>query len=645
MVFKKLSNKVLINFFIVSLAILLANYFIFEKITKIAFFNSEKEKAKIIAKTVTPLIAIDLFLGFNDRVEEIVNELLKNRNIISVSIVKNKKVLIEKRKKILNKEDFFTTTYPIIKPNSKQKIGLLRIAYSNSHYQNLIKEYKKILFLSLMVLGFFAFILAFYLNYLLKPLRVISKKLVNFNPEKTIDLDYIAREDEIGAISKALMKMQEKIKKYSSRMKNINNELEKRVKEKTKELRDQLYIDSLTKLPNRVSLQDEIKKNKENGKEISLIIIDIDNFKHINDLFGNEVGDKILKSFSIKLKNLLKKDISTSIYRLSGDEFVIFFNKKMSKSDMQKFIELLLSSIEKMTFLHNENELNIRVTIGGVVESFHPLEQADIALKSAKKDRKAYKIYDENIKIEKEYKDNIEWAKKIKKAIEEDKIIPYFQPIFYTETLKLKSYESLMRLIDEENNPISPFHFIEIAKGSRFYPDLTKIMFQKCCEHFKDLDCQFSFNLSIEDIYNQDIMIFIKEMIRKNRVENRVIFEILESEGIENFEEVSKFINEIHKIGAKIAIDDFGSGYSNFEYLVKLDIDYIKIDGSLIKNIDKDENSKIIVGVIVGYARKKGIKTVAEFVSSKEIYETVKELGIDFVQGYYTGKPSPDTSC
>lgn len=645
MIFKRLSDKVLINFLIISLLILLSNYFIFKKITKKTFYESEKEKAEIIAKTITPLIGINMFLGFDDRVKDLLNELLKNKNILSVSIVKNNKVIMKKSRSNLDKKNSFSISYPIFKPNSTKKIATLHIVYSNKSYKKLVKKYQKILLISLSGLLIIIIILGIYINYLLKPLKNIAKRLKNFSPKNSIQLTYIDKEDEIGDISRALMSMQKKVRDYSSRLENINKFLEEKVDEKTRELKEQLYIDSLTKLPNRFSLQETVKESKKKNKKISLLIIDIDDFKHINDLFGNEIGDKILKNFSIKLKNLLKKDISTSIYRLSGDEFVIFFNKKMSKSDMQKFIELLLSSIEKMTFLHNENELNIRVTIGGVVESFHPLEQADIALKSAKKDRKAYKIYDENIKIEKEYKDNIEWAKKIKKAIEEDKIIPYFQPIFYTETLKLKSYESLMKLIDEENNPISPFHFIKIAKGSRFYPDLTKIMFQKCCEHFKDLDCQFSFNLSIEDIYNQDIIIFIKEMIRKNRVENRVIFEILESEGIENFEEVSKFINEIHKIGAKIAIDDFGSGYSNFEYLVKLDIDYIKIDGSLIKNIDKDENSKIVVGVIVDYARKKGIKTVAEFVSSKEIYETVKELGIDFVQGYYTGKPSPDTSC
>ncbi len=637
---KKLSNKILIGFFIISIAILVLNYFIFERIAKKSFYDSEKEKVEIIAKTISPLIGVELFLGFNNKIEQLSKELLKNRNFLAVYIIKNNKILIKKSKNIKEK-DYFTISYPITKPNSNKKIALLKIIYSSRHYKDLIKNYQKTLFISLILIGFVMILFGIYLNWLLKPLKDIANKLENFNPKKMIELNCSDRDDEIGLISKALMNMQQKIKNYSLRLENINEDLERRVEEKTKELKEQLYTDSLTKLPNRFALNERIKESKK----VSLLIIDIDNFKHINDLFGVEIGDEILKSFSIRLKDLLKKTKFVNVYRLSGDEFAIMFNKKMNKADMNQFIEILINSIEKMVFLHNENELNIRVTIGVAIDSTKPLEEADIALKSAKKCKKAFVIYNENMKIEKEYKENIEWVKKIKKAIKEDRIVPYFQPIFYSDDLKLKSYESLMRLIDEDGNAISPFFFIDIAKRSRYYPELTKIMFQKCCEYFKDKNCKFSFNLSIEDIYNEDMLLFIKETINRCKIENRIIFEILESEGIENFQEVSKFINDIHSLGAQIAIDDFGSGYSNFEYLVKLDIDYIKIDGSLIKNIDKDENSKIVVGVIKDYAKKKGIKTVAEFVSSKEIYETIKELGVDFVQGYYAGKPSPSATC
>nr|WP_297890535.1 EAL domain-containing protein [Sulfurihydrogenibium sp.] len=119
-------------------------------------------------------------------------------------------------------------------------------------------------------------------------------------------------------------------------------------------------------------------------------------------------------------------------------------------------------------------------------------------------------------------------------------------------------------------------------------------------------------------------------------------FEILESEGIENYEDVSGFIKEVKSYGSKIAIDDFGSGYSNFAHMLKLDVDYLKIDSSLIKNIHQDKNSQIIVQTIVGFAKKLGIKTIAEFVHNREVFEKVRELGVDYSQGYYIGEPKPE---
>lgn len=133
---------------------------------------------------------------------------------------------------------------------------------------------------------------------------------------------------------------------------------------------------------------------------------------------------------------------------------------------------------------------------------------------------------------------------------------------------------------------------------------------------------------------------FILDKLEHSGIAKRVIFEILESEGIENFEEVRQFIDKVKQWGGRIAIDDFGSGYSNFAYILNLQVDFIKIDASLIKNIDTDKNSRIIVETIVDFAKRLGIKTVAEFVHSKEVFETVKEIGIDFSQGFYFHKPS-----
>jgi len=164
-------------------------------------------------------------------------------------------------------------------------------------------------------------------------------------------------------------------------------------------------------------------------------------------------------------------------------------------------------------------------------------------------------------------------------------------------------------------------------------------MIQKSCHYFEHLDCDFSVNLSVEDILNSDVARYIKKTIEEYNVTHKIIFEILESEGIENYEEISDFIKEMKALGCRIAIDDFGSGYSNFEHLLKLNIDYIKIDGSLIKNLETDTNAQVIVETIVNFAKKLNILTVAEFVHNEAVSIKVKELQVDRTQGFFLAEP------
>ena len=155
------------------------------------------------------------------------------------------------------------------------------------------------------------------------------------------------------------------------------------------------------------------------------------------------------------------------------------------------------------------------------------------------------------------------------------------------------------------------------------------------------MDYEFSINLSFDDIVNHDIYNFILEIMQNSNMGGRVTFELLESEKVDDFEKIIQFFAEIRRYGCKIAIDDFGSGFSNFSYLTKINPDFIKIDGSLIKNIDIDKNSYIVVETIVEFAKKMGIKTVAEYVHSSTVLSIVKKIGIDYSQGYFVDKPMP----
>lgn len=635
--FKSLSTKIVLLLAFISLFSILIIFNVFENINKKAFYSVELEKANLVVSTIEPLIALNIYLDMESRIEQTILQLMENPNILAVKVLQKEKIIHEKKSKEydINLEDSFVVKKDIYQPNSKNKIGSLVLVYSNKNYEELVNTYTNLLIQVLFALAMFFLFFGLYVKKLLSPLRNIAKLLKNYSPDHVVDIPFKEQNNEIGLISKALNNMQESILKYSEQQQNINKYLEEKVNEKTLELRTQLYTNSLTKLPNRLSLLHDISIFKNSA----LFIINIDDFKEINDFFGQLSGDHVLISLAKKLEIMFSPDKNIIVTHLGGDEFALFF---MQKPLIRNFIETaqtLIADIEKMSFLHEDNELSIRVTIGATHKIQEALEKADIALKSAKKQGKSFLLYDEKLNIEKQYKNNIEWVKKLKTAIENNKIIPYFQPIFDNETNKIVSCESLIRLIDEDNNLVGPYQFLTIAKKSKLYPELTRIMIEKSCQYFEHIDCDFSINLSVEDMLDEATVDFIKYNIKKYNVSKKIVFELLETEGIETYEEVLHFINQMKALGCRIAIDDFGSGYSNFAYLLELNIDYIKIDGSLIKNLDKDMNAKIVVETIVSFAKKLDMLVVAEFVHNEDIHNRVIELGIDRTQGFYLAEP------
>jgi EAL domain-containing protein (putative c-di-GMP-specific phosphodiesterase class I) len=192
---------------------------------------------------------------------------------------------------------------------------------------------------------------------------------------------------------------------------------------------------------------------------------------------------------------------------------------------------------------------------------------------------------------------------------------------------------------DDNGHKISPEYFLPIAKKSKQYLAISKRVITLALEYFETRNVEFSINFSISDITDHDFVQFTYNAISHFPYPENIVIELLETEGIGNFEQINNFLSNIKKLGCKLAIDDFGSGYSNFEHLLRLAPDYLKIDGSLIRDIADNSDSYDIVEAIVRFASKKGICTVAEFVSSVDILNTVEELEICFAQGYYIGKP------
>jgi len=488
---------------------------------------------------------------------------------------------------------------------------------SNKIYENIKSQINKMMIITIILIIIVIYVAILIANNIANRINKIligTKKLKENNFNYKIESN---SNDEIGQLAKSFNEM-------SSSINTLNIGLKK-----------QLITDDLTGLHNRRALYSDIKV----GNVKTLIILDIDSFKNINDYYGINAGNYILKEFSLSLKIFIEK-YSLHLYRIGSDEFVLLKNQKYSKKYIEQIIMDLHRYISSIHF--KEEDLHIDTTIsftcGVSVGKENLISFADLALNEAKNTKSLYLVYDSKNPNMNKHKEYILWREKIEYAIKEDNFVPYFQPIVDVKNPKNKKYECLIRMIDN-GNIISPYMFLNVAKESKLYPKLTRIMIEKTFKVFQDIDASFSINISIDDIQNKQTVEFILESLKKYNIQNKLIFEILETEEIDNFEDIYPFIKQMKKLNVKFAIDDFGSGYSNFSYILKIKPDFLKIDGSLIKNIHLNSDEYYLVDSIVKFAKSLDIKLIAEYVSTKEIFDILTDFDIDYMQGYYFSEP------
>ncbi|MGM0541700.1 MAG: EAL domain-containing protein [Pseudomonadota bacterium] len=405
-----------------------------------------------------------------------------------------------------------------------------------------------------------------------------------------------------------------------------------------KKLRKAFSTDTLSSLGSRFKLIDDCTLlNKA-----YLAIIDIRSFKEINDFYGYELGDKVIIELGNRIFNYFEEN-AYETYRLQGDEFAVLANGALiAEQDFIDKLKKLSALLDSNPLMIDDYTPEIDLTIGFSTNRVDLFTEADIAHSTAKKLNKNYLKYSKALKTSDEYKNNLLWTGLVKKALMQGRILSYYQPIVNNATKKIEKYEALVRMAIEEKEElriISPFFFLEIAKKARLYSQITETMIENSFRYFAHRSEQISINLTADDIVNDDVVKYLILMLDKYDIGKRVVLEIVESEGIQNFEEVEHFIRRVKEKGCQIAVDDFGTGYSNFEFLLKLKPDFLKIDGSMIKNIHQDPDAYNVVETIVAFAKKNNIKTIAEFVSEEIIFDIVSDLGIDYSQGYYFGEP------
>jgi len=438
----------------------------------------------------------------------------------------------------------------------------------------------------------------------------------------------VQTERALGAEAKQI-KLQKQLENYSL-------DLERNVAKKTEELEYRYYHHPLTQLPNRNRLIEDIKSMGS----VHVALFNLDKFQEFNDYFGEDLGNIAIKEMSKYLADSTPE--SCALYHVSGDEFALLSGKVRVKEEFVEGIRELQKSLNAKQFSYGEEVYILMASVGIASSSVNQLACADIALKEAKQHHTGLSIYNASMKMEKTYEDNLLCSKKLIQAMKTDNIVPYYQAIV---SLKDDSapirHEGLARMIEEDGTVTPPYQFINIAKRLRLYPDVTRTMFYKVLQTIESEKVAISINLSAEDMNNSDIVKMIINALSSFEFNHFVTFEILETEALKNYGDAQIFIDSVRSYGAKVAIDDFGSGYSNFSHILKMNVDYIKIDSSLISNIDTDKNSRLMVETIVSLAKQLDIETVAEFVSSEAIYNTVKDIGVDWGQGYWLGKPVP----
>lgn len=473
------------------------------------------------------------------------------------------------------------------------------------------------------------------------PILVLSASNEADNFTKTIKLGidgYLLKPVDMPQLIEVLSKTIAKVN-----LKNENeaykNHLEEKVQERTEQLLYQSFHDQLTEKKNKSALENDLI----NTPKGTLFLIKIDTLKQYNELYGMQTGSELLKAFS----NMLEKyaeDTDYEVYRVHGDSFGLYNGKsQLDEKDFKDSINHLTSAINNFSiFIPEINEsLDIDTTIALSVGEEQLIETAEMAIHYAKEQKNSYSVYDKNLHSTANVKNELFWRSEVKAAIQKDNIVPVFHPIV-DQGQHPNKYEVLMRLIqetDEDKKIVSPFHFLDIAKKTKQYRRLTEIMVEKSFEVMSTHHADFSLNLSFEDIKDETCLQMLLEHINRYDIGERLILEIVESEYIQDFELVKNFISTFKKMGVRIAIDDFGSGYSNFVHILELKPDYIKIDGSLIQNILTNPQTFVLVKAIISFSQELNIKVIAEFVSSKEIFDTLLELGVDEFQGFYFSEP------
>ncbi|MDA3058265.1 EAL domain-containing protein [Campylobacter sp. VBCF_05 NA6] len=432
-------------------------------------------------------------------------------------------------------------------------------------------------------------------------------------------------------------------------------------------LLEQGYVDKMTNFGSELALNERIIKPEIEGY---IIYLTIANFDNLRLFYSSDITSQIIKVFARSLDLfLVTEKIPAQPFRMQGDEFCLFYPvHKASKENIDNRI-IVANHVRKIIAKFTNQQTKIATKAGDISVTINVVAgvssnkdnnratrvfQAVMAMYEAQQKNENLEYYRPNNPIELKYTQNQLMINTIQQAIKTNHVFVLVQPIFdisksdpngreygtqRTNFVPLV-YEILIRLIDDSGRVRHPGEFMDVAKQASLYTSLTKIVIEEAFRLIENFpNSKFSINLSFFDIANNEIRALLEEKLAKAKNAKNLFIEILESEEFDDYDSLRKFIATAKNRGCKIAIDDFGSGYSNYYRVLTLDVDFIKIDGALIKDIVADESSRAIVETITAFAKNRNYEIIAEYVENHQISTILESMGIKYMQGFFYSKP------
>ncbi|MEZ5757973.1 MAG: EAL domain-containing protein [Emcibacteraceae bacterium] len=483
----------------------------------------------------------------------------------------------------------------------------------------------------------------------------ISKDFVSFLSKKVDGLN-VYKSDETGIrkdgstvplridIREVFLEQE---KHYTVLIRNVSEQ-----HEAEKIIRHMAWHDSLTGLANRnllsARLEDALKIAKRLDKKVAVMILDLDKFKPVNDLYGHAIGDKLLKVVAERLL-YCAREVDT-VARLGGDEFAIVLSNIENDKNIITIADRIIHSIQQPAEIDG-NIIQIGTSIG---VSFYPddsdtpielIRMADVALYQAKDDgRRLYRLYDQQMDAETKAQKQLEID--LNKALENDELLLQYQPQFDAKTNKLVGAEALIRWEHPEKGMIPPYSFIPVAEICGLMIPIGQWVLNTACKVAKSWQDQglpkirISVNISARQFHSDNFVKTIEDAINHSNLEPCWLeLEITEGMVIKNTDNVVMKLEQLKALGVNLSIDDFGTGYSSLAYLKRFPVDQLKIDQSFIRNIHEDPDDAAITDAVIRLGHSLGLKVVGEGVETEKHVEILKEKGCDILQGYYFCRP------